>query len=66
MGGDPCIAGTRVPVWLLVESRQLGLSDEEILRVYPSLGAGDLLRAWSYYDAHRDEIHRQIRAHQKS
>ncbi len=60
VGGDPCIAGTRIPVWLLVEARQLGMSENEILRAYPSLNAGELIQAWSYYDSHRAEIERQI------
>lgn len=60
VGGDPCIAGTRIPVWLLVEARQLGMSEKEILRAYPSLNTGELTQAWSYYDSHRDEIQRQI------
>lgn len=60
MGGDPCILRTRIPVWLLVQARQLGSSEAEILRIYPSLTAQDLTNAWAYYRAHMDEIDQQI------
>ncbi len=30
-GGDACIAGTRIPVWVLVDYRRLGTSDSELL-----------------------------------
>ena len=60
-GGDPCIVRTRIPVWVLVRARQLGTSEAEILRCYPSLRAEDLINAWAYYRAHRDQIDQQIR-----
>ncbi len=60
-GGEPCIVRTRIPVWVLVRARQLGASEAEVLRSYPTLRAEDLVHAWSYYQAHRDEIERQIR-----
>ena len=60
-GGEPCIVRTRIPVWVLVRARQLGASEADVLRSYPSLRAEDLVHAWRYYDAYRDEIERQIR-----
>ncbi len=60
-GGEACIIRTRIPVWALVRARQLGASDAELLCSYPRLHAEDLVHAWSYYQAHRDEIDRQIR-----
>ena len=59
-GGDPCIARTRIPVWVLVQARRLGTSEAELLRSYPSLRAEDLANAWSFYCGHREEIERQI------
>lgn len=59
-GGEPCIVGTRIPVWLLVQARQLGTSEADLLRCYPSLSAEDLAEAWAYYRAHPEEIERQI------
>ena len=59
-GGEPCIAHTRIPVWILVRARQLGMSEADILCSYPSLRAEDLVNAWAYYCAHHEEIDRQI------
>jgi uncharacterized protein (DUF433 family) len=59
-GGDPCIASTRIPVWSLEQSRKLGLSDEAILRNYPSLRQQDLAAAWEYVRSHRSEIEQAI------
>lgn len=60
-GGEPCIVRTRIPVWVLVQARQLGTSEEDLLRAYPALRAEDLSNAWAYARAHSDEIERQIR-----
>lgn len=59
-GGEPCIIGTRIPVWVLVQSRNLGMSEADILRSYPSLCADELENAWAYYQVHRAEIDQQI------
>jgi uncharacterized protein (DUF433 family) len=59
-GGEPRIAGTRIPVWLLVHARDLGTSEAELLQAYPSLQAEDLASAWAYHRDHRDEVERQI------
>jgi len=59
-GGEPCVVRTRIPVWVLVQSRQLGMSEADILRSYPSLRAEDLANAWAYYRVHRQEIEQQI------
>jgi len=47
-GGDARIAGTRIPVWGLVERRQHGMSDGAILADLPGLTAADLAAAWHY------------------
>jgi uncharacterized protein (DUF433 family) len=59
-GGEPCIVRTRIPVWVLVQSRRLGMSEADILRSYPGLRAEDLANAWAYYRLHRAEIDQQI------
>jgi uncharacterized protein (DUF433 family) len=59
-GGEPCIVRTRIPVWVLVQARQLGASEADLLRDYPTLRAEDLANAWAYARAHRDEIAQQI------
>lgn len=60
-GGDARIAQTRIPVWTLEGYRRLGMSEAEILAAYPGLRATDLVNAWSYVAAHRDEVDRLIR-----
>lgn len=64
-GGEPCIVRTRIPVWLLVRARELGTSEAEILRSYPSLRADDLANAWAYARSHREDIAAQIRANEE-
>ena len=59
-GGAPCIVRTRIPVWTLAEFRQMGASDADLLRSYPTLTAQDLANAWAYYDAHRAEVDEEI------
>lgn len=59
-GGEPCIVRTRIPVWVLVQARSLGMSEAAILDCYPSLRAEDLVNAWAYYRSHHPEIDQQI------
>jgi uncharacterized protein (DUF433 family) len=59
-GGDPCIAGTRVPVWMLELLRRQGAADGEILLNYPTLSAEDLANAWSFVRSNSSDIERQI------
>jgi uncharacterized protein (DUF433 family) len=61
MGGDACLVRTRIPVWLLERYRRLGWSEARILENFPTLRAVDLVNAWAYSDAHRDEIETAIR-----
>jgi len=65
-GGEPCIVRTRIPVWVLVQSKRLGASEADLLRAYPTLRAEDLANAWAYLRIHRDEIEQQIRANEES
>lgn len=65
-GGDACIVRTRIPVWLLVQARQMGTTEAELLRSYPSLNAQDLVNAWSYYRSHREEIDQQVADHESA
>lgn len=60
-GGSACIAGTRITVWGLVESRRIGYSEADLLISYPSLSATDLANAWAYAEAFPDEIEAEIR-----
>jgi uncharacterized protein (DUF433 family) len=64
-GGDACIANTRIPVWVLEQARQLGMSDADLLRNYPTLRAEDLANAWAYVRSHREEIDEEIRLNEE-
>ena len=63
-GGDACIRGHRIPVWVLVGYRRLGGSDAELLCDYTSLTSADLAAAWEYAAAHPEEIDQAIRANE--
>ncbi len=63
-GGEPCIVRTRIPVWVLEQTRRLGSTEAELLRAYPTLRAADLVNAWSYVRQHREEIDEQIRVNE--
>lgn len=65
-GGEPCIVRTRIPVWVLWRMRQQGVTEADILRAYPTLGAEDLANAWHYVAAHRDEVEQQIRRNEEA
>ena len=60
-GGDACIAGTRIPVWLIEEFRRAGAGDAKILQAYPSLSAEDLVAAKTWARLNPGEIDQQIR-----
>lgn len=59
-GGEPYIVRTRIPVWVLVQARKLGVSEADLLKMYPTSGAEDLINAWAYYRLHHHEIEQQI------
>ena len=60
-GGAACIVRTRIAVWVLENYRRLGWTEARILANYPTLRAADLVHAWSYVDAHPEEIEKAIR-----
>jgi uncharacterized protein (DUF433 family) len=64
-GGDACIRGHRIPVWVLVGYRRLRMSDADILPAYPTLNTTDLDAAWEYAAAHTEEIDRAIRENEE-
>ena len=55
-----CVVRTRIPVWTLVQFRQMGATEADLLRSYPTLTAQDLVNAWAYDDAHRADIEGEI------
>ena len=65
-GGEACVVRTRIPVWVLVQSRRVGMSEADLLGAYPTLRAEDLADAWTYFRMHRDEIEQQIRGNEEA
>ena len=61
VGGEACIVRTRIPVWVLEGYRRAGWNEATILTNYPTLRAADLVHAWAYADAHREEVDEAIR-----
>lgn len=55
-GGDARIRDTRISVAWLIECKQHGRADRQLLESYPPLLPKDLEAAWQYYDDHRAEI----------
>ena len=55
-GGDACFAGTRIPVWIVVDAWAVGWDDARQLRARPTLSQEHLDAARRYYAAHREEI----------
>ncbi len=60
-GGDACLHGRRIAIWMLVEAHRLGIADDELMESYdPPVSADDLRAAWAYYVSHPDEIDANI------
>jgi uncharacterized protein (DUF433 family) len=59
-GGEPRMVRTRIPVWVLEQARRLGATEADLLPIYPTLRAEDLVNAWAYLSLNKNEIDRQI------
>jgi uncharacterized protein (DUF433 family) len=59
-GGSARVVGTRIPVWQLVEARDSGVSEAQLLLDFPTLKAVHLAEAWEYARLHPDEIATEI------
>jgi uncharacterized protein (DUF433 family) len=61
-GGEACVGRRRIAVWMLVDARSLGITDEQLLTDYdPPLTRTELDAAWRYAAAHPDEIAEAVR-----
>ncbi len=58
--GEARIGDTQIAVWELVNAKELGCSDADLLQIYPQLTALDLANAWDYAEANADEISRTL------
>jgi len=48
MMGKPCVKGTRIPVYLLLEKMAAGETFEDLLAAFPQLSREDLLACLEY------------------
>ena len=48
MFGKPCIAGTRIPVEMILRKLGAGMSEAEFLTAYPHITAEDVRAAFTY------------------
>ena len=65
-GGEACIRQTRIPVWVLVNACNIGISEAQLLKDYPTLSATDLSNAWVYASVHPAEIATAIRENEEA
>lgn len=65
LGGRARLAGTRIPIWLLVLKQQLGAGTLDLLRDYPSLTKSHVEAANQYYTHHKSEVDEDIRENEE-
>jgi uncharacterized protein (DUF433 family) len=53
--GQPCVKGTRITVWLVLQYLANGDSVEAILAAYPSLTREDIQACLAYRNHHRTQ-----------
>ena len=56
LGGEPTIAGTRIPVWVVVAAWRIKQDLADLLRAYPALTPQLVEEALAFADAHPREI----------
>jgi uncharacterized protein (DUF433 family) len=62
LGGEPIVRGTRIPVRSIVLAWREDEDAEGVLNAYPQLTPVDVQEALAFYDTHRVQIERYIRA----
>jgi uncharacterized protein (DUF433 family) len=63
-GGAMCVAGTRIPVWMLLEARDAGASNEQLLEMFPTLKKSHLVAAWEFVEKNEELVRREQVKHQ--
>ncbi len=48
MMGKPCVKGTRIPVYVLLQKMAAGETEGQLLEAYPQLSKADLMAVWDY------------------
>jgi uncharacterized protein (DUF433 family) len=58
--GEARIGDPQIAIWELVNAKELGCSDADLVQIYPQLTALDLVTAWEYAEANAAEISRTL------
>ncbi len=61
MGGKPCIRGMRVTVGTIIGLLASGVSEADVLKVYPYLEAEDIRQALAYAAWRAEEVEIPVR-----
>jgi uncharacterized protein (DUF433 family) len=48
MMGKPCVKGTRIPVYVLLQKMAAGETEAELLKAGPQLSKTDIMAVWEY------------------
>src|SRR5436190_2744680 len=65
-GGDLCVAGTRLPLWVLYKAWKAGKSNAQLRRMYPVLKTAPLQHLRDYAEFHSDDLERQFAANHRA
>jgi uncharacterized protein (DUF433 family) len=65
-GGDPVVAGTRVPVHSVVIQWRYYHDVDRLIQAFPRLDAAAIKTALAFYEANRAEIDRLIEEHEQA
>ena len=65
-GGDPIVAGTRIPVHSIVIQWQLYHDVNRLMQAFPRLDAAAIQTALAFYEANRVEIDGLIEEHERA
>lgn len=66
-GGSPCIKGTRMPVWSIVNHWRHGVSEGDLQNYFGvQLSQADIKAALAYYREHQEEIDTEIRENEEA
>ena len=64
-GGDLCVSGTRLPLWVLYKAWKAGKSNAQLRKMYPVLRVAPLQHLREYAESQSDDLERQFAANQR-
>lgn len=64
-GGEPCIRGTRIPLWVLYRAKQRGDTNNHLRKKYPILKTIPLAQIMEYAETQQTDLERAIRENEQ-